>query len=60
MELPTQAQVDEFFIQTQNELHYLNSKPVNGQEQTLSKSKIEPWDEYDLANWNSLKEKFGK
>jgi len=52
--IPTQDQVDRFFILTQNELHYLNSKPVAGQEGTLSKSEIEPWDEYDLSNWNAL------
>lgn len=52
--MPTQDQVDKFFALTQNETHYLNSKPVAGQEATFNLMKIEPWDEYDLSNWNSL------
>ena len=52
--MPTQDQVDRFFELTQNETHYLNSKPVAGQEATFNLMKVEPWDEYDLANWNSL------
>ena len=52
--IPTQDQVDKFFALTQNETHYLNSKPVAGQEGTLNNTEIEPWDEYDLSNWNSL------
>ena len=52
--IPTQDQVDKFFALTQNEMHYLNSKPVMGQEKTFNKIKVEPWDEYDLSNWNSL------
>ena len=52
--IPTQDQVDKFFALTQNEMHYLNSKPVMGQEKTFNKMKVEPWDEYDLSNWNSL------
>ncbi len=52
--MPTQDQVDRFFELTQNETHYLNSKPVAGQEATFNLMKIEPWDEYDLSNWNSL------
>ncbi len=52
--MPTQDQVDRFFALTQNETHYLNSKPVAGQEATFNLMKIEPWDEYDLSNWNSL------
>ena len=52
--MPTQDQVDKFFALTQNETHYLNSKPVAGQEPTFNLMKIEPWDEYDLSNWNSL------
>jgi hypothetical protein len=51
---PTQDQVDRFFELTQNETHYLNSKPVAGQEATFNLMKVEPWDEYDLSNWNSL------
>ena len=52
--IPTQDQVDKFFALTQNEMHYLNSKPVMGQEKTFNKMEVEPWDEYDLSNWNSL------
>jgi len=52
--MPTQDQVDRFFELTQNETHYLNSKPVAGQEKTFNKMEVEPWDEYDLSNWNSL------
>jgi len=55
--IPTQDQVDKFFSDTQNEMHYLNSKPVAGQKGTLSKSEVEPWDEYDLSNWKSLNRK---
>jgi hypothetical protein len=51
---PTQSQVDRFFTLTQNETHYLNSKPVEGQEKTFNKMEVEPWDEYDLSNWNAL------
>ena len=52
--MPTQDQVDKFFALTQNEMHYLNSKPVMGQEKTFNKMEVEPWDEYDLSNWNAL------
>ena len=52
--IPTQDQVDKFFALTQNETHYLNSKPVAGQEKTFNQIKVEPWDEYDLSNWKSL------
>ena len=52
--MPTQDQVDKFFALTQNEMHYLNSKPVIGQEKTFNKMEVEPWDEYDLSNWNAL------
>jgi hypothetical protein len=52
--MPTQDQVDKFFALTQNEMHYLNSKPVAGQEGTFNLTKVKPWDEYDLSNWNSL------
>ena len=52
--MPSQEEVDKFFSITQNEMHYLNSKPVMGQEGDRFRSKIEPWDEYDLSNWNAL------
>ena len=52
--MPSQAQVDKFFALTQNETHYLNSKPVAGQEKTFNDTEVEPWDEYDLSNFNSL------
>ena len=52
--MPSQEEVDKFFALTQNETHYLNSKPVMGQEGTFNLMPIEPWDEYDLSNWNSL------
>ena len=51
---PTQEEVDRFFEETQNEIHYLASKPVMGQEKTFNNVEIEPWDEYDLSNFNSL------
>lgn len=43
----TQSDVDTFFQRTQNELHYLASKPV------------EEWDEYDTSNYRSLLVKTG-
>ena len=52
--MPSQEEVDKFFALTNNETHYLNSKPVMGQEGTFNLMPIEPWDEYDLSNWNSL------
>jgi len=52
--MPSQEEVDKFFSITQNEMHYLNSKPVMGQEGDRVRSEIEPWDEYDLSNWNAL------
>jgi hypothetical protein len=55
--MPTQSQVDRFFILTQNETHYLNNKPVQGQKKTSSNMEVEPWDEYDLSNWNALVKK---
>ena len=55
--MPSQEEVNKFFSDTQNEMHYLNSKPVAGQKGTLSKSEVEPWDEYDLSNWKSLNRK---
>ena len=54
---PTQDQVDRFFALTQNETHYLNSKPVEGQEKTFNKMEVEPWDGYDLSNFNALVKK---
>ena len=52
--MPSQEEVDKFFSITQNEMHYLNSKPVMGQKGDRARSEIEPWDEYDLSNWNAL------
>ena len=37
-----QDEVDDFFVRTQNEMHYLASKPVKD------------WDAYDLSNYRSL------
>ncbi|WP_292942889.1 hypothetical protein [Olleya sp. UBA1516] len=42
-----QTDIDSFFQRTQNELHYLASKPV------------EEWDEYDTSNYRSLLVKTG-
>ena len=43
---PSQDEIDTFFSETQQELHYLASKPV------------EEWDEYDMSNWKAkLKKK---
>ena len=44
----SQEEVESFFIKTQNEIHYLASKPV------------ENWDEYDLSNYRNLLLKTGK
>ncbi len=44
----SQEEVDLFFRKTQNEIHYLASKPV------------ENWDEYDTSNYRSLLLKTGK
>ena len=52
--MPSQEEVDKFFSITQNEMHYLNSKPVMGQKGDRVRREIEPWDEYDLSNWNAL------
>ena len=57
VQMPTQDQVDKFFSLTQNETHYLNSKPVMGQEGTFNLMPIEPWDEYDYSNWMALVKK---
>jgi hypothetical protein len=58
--MPSQEEVDKFFSVTQNELHYLASKPVMGQEPTSTLMRIEPWDEYDLSNWKALVRKAKK
>lgn len=42
-----QKDIDEFFVRTQNEIHYLASKPVD------------QWDEYDVSNYRSLLLKTG-
>lgn len=39
--MPSQEEVNKFFSDTQQEIHYLNSKPVKD------------WDEYDMSNWKS-------
>jgi len=52
--MPSQEEVDKFFALTNNETHYLNSKPVMGQEKTFNKMEVEPWDEYDYSNWKAL------
>ncbi len=52
--MPSQEKVDKFFALTQNEMHYLASKPVMGQEGTFNLMPIEPWDEYDYSNWMAL------
>lgn len=44
----SQDKVHSFFRQTQNEIHYLASKPVT------------EWDEYDRANYRSLTKKSGR
>ena len=52
--MPSQEEVDQFFAKNNLETHYLNSKPVMGQEGTFNLVSIEPWDEYDLSNWKAL------
>lgn len=42
-----QKDIDEFFIKSQNEIHYLACKPVD------------QWDEYDVSNYRSLLLKTG-
>ena len=56
--MPSQEEVDKFFSITQNETHYLNSKPVKGQKGDKVRSEIEPWNEYDLSNYRSLVRKY--
>ena len=58
--MPSQDQVDKFFSLTQNEMHYLNQKPVAGQKGSRTHREIEPWDEYDLSNFNALVRKAKK
>lgn len=41
VKMPSQKDVNDFFSDTFDEIHYLNSKPV------------EDWDEYDLSNWTA-------
>jgi len=43
----SQMDIDAYFQRTQNELHYLASKPV------------EHWDDYDVSNYRSLQIKTG-
>ena len=56
--MPSQEEVDKFFSITNNETHYLYSKPVKGQKGDRVRSEIEPWDEYDLSNYKSLVRKY--
>ncbi len=56
--MPSQEEVDQFFEkETHLQTHYLNAKPVMGQEGSFNKTEIQPWDEYDLSNWKSLVKK---
>jgi len=53
--MPSQEEVDQFFEkETHLQTHYLNSKPVMGQEGSFNKTEIAPWDEYDYSNWKAL------
>ena len=56
--MPSQEEVDKFFSITNNETHYLYSKPVKGQKGDRVRSEIEPWDEYDLSNYKALVRKY--
>ena len=47
VKMPSQKDVNDFFSDTFDEIHYLNSKPV------------EDWDEYDLSNWAAKVRKSG-
>ena len=53
--MPSQEEVDQFF---QDNItlgtHYLNRKPVMGQEGSFNKTEIAPWDEADYSNWKTL------
>ena len=56
--MPSQEEVDQFFEkETHLQTHYLNSKPVMGQEGSFNKTEIAPWDEYDYSNWKALQAK---
>ena len=56
--MPSQEEVDQFFEkETHLQTHYLNAKPVMGQEGSFNKTEIQPWDEYDLSNWKALVKK---
>jgi|14BtaG_2_1085337.scaffolds.fasta_scaffold05192_2 hypothetical protein len=56
--MPSQEEVDQFFEkETHLQTHYLNAKPVMGQEGSFNKTEIQPWDEYDYSNWKSLVKK---
>jgi hypothetical protein len=55
--MPSQEEVNKFFSDTQNETHYLNSKPVAGQEKTFNNMEVEPRAEYDSSNWKPLNRK---
>jgi hypothetical protein len=56
--IPSQEEVDQFFEkETHLQTHYLNAKPVMGQEGSFNKTEIQPWDEYDLSNWKALVKK---
>ena len=46
--MPFQNEVFDFFLNSFDEIHYLNSKPV------------EDWDEYDLSNWLARTNRFRK
>ena len=53
--MPSQEEVDQFFEkETHLQTHYLNSKPVMGQEGSFNKTEVQPWDEYDYSNWKAL------
>ena len=53
--MPPQEDVDQFFEkETHLQTHYLNSKPVMGQEGSFNKTEVQPWDEYDYSNWKAL------
>ncbi len=53
--MPSQEEVDQFFEkETHLQTHYLNAKPVMGQEGSFNKTEIQPWDEYDYSNWKNL------
>ena len=56
--MPSQEEVDQFFEkETHLQTHYLNAKPVMGQEGSFNKTEVQPWDEYDLSNWKALVKK---